>query len=223
MSFEYGLSSALNAVGFIHTLKEVLYQIGLNIPASIFSYDIAGFVRINPLACLLVFALTLIMLKGIKESIFVNNILTVSILGFFAYCNVLGLVIFDGSVATPFFKGGAQGVMRGAALCFYGYTSFEQPITVSEEAINPRKDLPKSLTAQIVIETVQYSILAYLVSGFIPTNQIHESTMIPNALLTLGYSSHAYVILIGTLIGMVPSILDSLIVSRHKPSLTRLL
>lgn len=65
MSFEYGLSSALNAVGFIHTMKEVLYQIGLNLPASIFSYEITGFVQINPLACLLVLALTLIMLKGI--------------------------------------------------------------------------------------------------------------------------------------------------------------
>jgi len=65
MSFEYGLSSALNAVGFIHTMKEVLYQIGINLPASIFSYDITDFVQINPLACLLVLALTLIMLEGI--------------------------------------------------------------------------------------------------------------------------------------------------------------
>ena len=75
--------------------------------------------------------------------------------------------------------------MKGAAVAFFGYTSFEQPITVAEEAINPQKDLPKSLTRQIMIETVQYSVLAYLVSGFINIDSIDsesENTMIPNAL-----------------------------------------
>jgi len=44
--------------------------------------------------------------------------------------------------------------MKGAAIAFFGYTSFEQPITVAEEAINPQRDLPKSLTRQIIIETL---------------------------------------------------------------------
>ena len=62
--------------------------------------------------------------------------------------------------------------MRAAAIVFFGYTSFEQPITVSEEAINPQRDLPKSLNIQILIETIQYSVLAYLVAGYLPLNQI---------------------------------------------------
>lgn len=40
MSFEYGLSSALNAVGFMHTVKVSLKEIGLKIPDIIFSYEI---------------------------------------------------------------------------------------------------------------------------------------------------------------------------------------
>lgn len=104
--------------------------------------------------------------------------------------------------------------MKGAALAFFGYTSFEQPITVAEEAINPKRDLPKSLTRQIMIETVQYSVLAYLVSGFINIDAIdpsNENTQIPDALKQNGYPWHGYMILIGTLIGMLPSVLDSLL------------
>jgi len=44
--------------------------------------------------------------------------------------------------------------MRGTALAFFGFTSFEQPITVAEGAIKSQKDLPKSLTLQILIETI---------------------------------------------------------------------
>ncbi len=40
--------------------------------------------------------------------------------------------------------------------------------------------------------------------------------MIPDALLGLGLPFNAYFILIGTLIGMVPTVLDSLLVSIWK-------
>lgn len=99
MSFEYGLSSALNAVGFIQTLKFALKEIGFNFPDWIFVYEVNSIVQINPLACLLVLALTLVMLKGIKESIMLNNVFTVTILGFYMYCNILSYSIFNKDVA----------------------------------------------------------------------------------------------------------------------------
>lgn len=67
-----------------------------------------------------------------------------------------------------------------------------------------------------MIETVQYSVLAYLVSGFIDIDAINdesENVIIPNALKSEGYPIHGYIILLGTLIGMLPTVLDSLLVS----------
>jgi amino acid transporter len=100
MSFEYGLSSALNAVGFMHTLKVILYEMGIMIPAYLISTNIYdNILSINPLATILILLLTLLMLRGIKESITVNNIFTVSILIFYMYANVLSVVIFDSNVS----------------------------------------------------------------------------------------------------------------------------
>jgi hypothetical protein len=65
-----------------------------------------------------------------------------------------------------------------------------------------------------MIETIQYSVLAYLVSGFIDIDKIDpssENTQIPNGLKDAGYPWHGYLILIGTLIGMFPAVLDSLL------------
>ena len=59
-------------------------------------------------------------------------------------------------------------------------------------------------------------MLAYLVSGFINIEKISassENTQIPDGLKEAGYPFHGYMILIGTLIGMLPTVLDSLLVS----------
>lgn len=83
MSFEYGLSSALNAVGFMEILNVALKTTGYDLPNYIFRCEVFGLFFINPMACVLILALTLLMLKGIEESIMVNNIFTISILIFF--------------------------------------------------------------------------------------------------------------------------------------------
>lgn len=84
MSFEYGLSAALNAVGFMHTLKITLYEMGIMIPDYYISTNIyKGVIAINPMATVLIIMLTILMLRGIKESIAVNNIFTVAIMIFF--------------------------------------------------------------------------------------------------------------------------------------------
>jgi amino acid transporter len=84
MSFEYGLSSALNAVGFMHTLRVSLKELGVYLPDYLVSTEIyKDFISINPLATVMILVLMFLLLRGIKESIIINNILTMSILVFF--------------------------------------------------------------------------------------------------------------------------------------------
>jgi hypothetical protein len=52
------------------------------------------------------------------------------------------------------------------------------------------------------------------VSGFINIDKIHtenENTIIPNGLKDAGYPVHGFIILLGTIIGMLPAVLDSLL------------
>jgi basic amino acid/polyamine antiporter, APA family len=126
MSFEYGLSSALNAVGFMHTLKVSLSEVGIDIPQVWISTDIYNnLLTVNPLATVMILVLMFLMLKGIKESIIVNNVLTMGIMIFYQYINLMSISIFDPLKAQPFFRNSYFGVMRGAAIAFFGYTSFE--------------------------------------------------------------------------------------------------
>jgi basic amino acid/polyamine antiporter, APA family len=89
----------------------------------------------------------------------------------------------------PFFLNGHFGVMKGASIAFLTYTRFESPITIAEEAKKPQKDIPRSLTTQIMIETVQYSLLGFLITGFVNIEDLTEkkgqisSTEVSDALI----------------------------------------
>ena len=53
-----------------------------------------------------------------------------------------------------------------------------------------------------------------MVSGFITNAHITEesqNTVIPKALMIEGYEVYSYIILFGTLIGMLPPVLDSML------------
>jgi hypothetical protein len=50
------------------------------------------------------------------------------------------------------------------------------------------------------------------VSGYVSNDDVTDDSMMPDALLLRGYSKHAYLILLGTLIGQIPTVLDSLLV-----------
>ena len=201
-------------------LRQFLSPFILNLPESLFSVDLLhSFFSINPLAALLVFLLMLIHLLGIRSSIRVNNFLTILILGFYQYANVLFLVLFDEQKvnSVPFYLNGHFGVLKGAAIAFLSYTSFETPITIAEEAKKPQMDIPRSLTRQILIETVQYSLLGYLITGFVNIEELTEkkgqisSTEVSDALIENGYHISGNLILVATLIGIVPTILDSIL------------
>lgn len=148
-----------------------------------------------------------------------NNFLTILIIGFYQYANVLFLVLFDDKKANsvPFFLNGHFGVLKGTAIAFLSYTSFETPITIAEEARKPQIDIPRSLITQILIEIVQFSLLAYLITGIVNIDELTEnkgqisSTKVSDDLIEKGYSISGNLILVATLVGIVPCILDSIL------------
>lgn len=57
------------------------------------------------------------------------------------------------------------GIMQGATLTYFGYTSFETSSTLTSEAINPLRDIPRSIIYTVVFCMIIYSITATSVVG----------------------------------------------------------
>jgi amino acid transporter len=157
LTLEYGMSAALNAIGFVHSIKQAFSHSGVELPLWLFEFPIYGTLKISIISCLTVLALTAFMLRGIEDSIKLNNFMTVIIIGFFLFCTSITAVNFDQSHWDTFKtteSSTLSGIFKACCISYFAYTSFEQPITVSEESVNPKKDIPQTLIIQVVFMTL---------------------------------------------------------------------
>jgi basic amino acid/polyamine antiporter, APA family len=166
-------------------------------------------------AFLVVMVLTVVLVRGIRESARTNNILVlvkiIAILAFiFAAASFIKPVYWH-----PFMPNGWTGMLSGGSIIFFTYIGFDSVSTAAEECKQPQRDLPFGILATLVACTLLYGGVAICLSGIVPWNSIMgDGAPVVNALKRLslqpGGSSLRWVelvVLIGAMLGMISSIL----------------
>jgi APA family basic amino acid/polyamine antiporter len=60
---------------------------------------------------------------------------------------------------------GIPGVIEASTILFFGYLGFDFITTISEEAKNPQRDVPKAIIISVVLSMVIYVIISFAVNG----------------------------------------------------------
>jgi basic amino acid/polyamine antiporter, APA family len=228
---EYAFSNMSVSVGFAAHIEALLEWFGIHPPLKWISpaylptglQDFAGkdlyqpgwHFGFNIPAFLVVMLLTVILVRGIRESARTNNILVlikmVAILAFiFAAASFIKPVYWH-----PFMPNGWTGMLSGGSIIFFTYIGFDSVSTAAEECKKPQRDLPIGILATLVACTLLYGGVAICLSGIVPWNSIMgDAAPVVNALKRLsiqpGGSSLRWVeliVLIGAMLGMISSIL----------------
>ena len=228
---EYAFSNMSVSVGFAAHIEALLEWFGLHPPIMWISpaylptglQDLAGHdlyapgwhFGFNIPAFLVVMVLTVVLVRGIRESARTNNILVlikiVAILAFiFAAASFIKPVYWH-----PFMPNGWTGMLSGGSIIFFTYIGFDSVSTAAEECNRPQRDLPFGILATLVACTVLYGGVAIVLSGIVPWQSIMgDGAPVVNALKRLslmpGGSSLRWVeliVLIGAMLGMISSIL----------------
>jgi len=128
----------------------------------------------NAPALLIVALVTLVLVRGVKESSWVNTLMVAIKLAVIALFLVVGLkYLKPGLWHTPTFApNGIKGISVGAAIIFFSYIGFDAVSTASEEAKNPQRDIPIGIIASLIICTVLYIAIALVLTGLIPWDQL---------------------------------------------------
>lgn len=122
---------------------------------------------VNLLAVLIVAAITLVLIWGIRESARVNAVMVcvkIVVLTFFV---VVGLYWVRPANWTPFAPNHWAGVNAGAAIVFFAYIGFDAVTTVAEETREPHRNMPIGIMASLLICTVFYVVVAAVFTGLI--------------------------------------------------------
>lgn len=122
-------------------------------------------------------------LRGTKESVRVNLVMTLIELSGLLLILVVGVVAVvqgdgDPGRATDLTTDGTTilGVMGGAALAFYALLGFEDSVNMAEEVDRPARTFPKALFLGLAITGVIYLAVAFVATLLVPTDTLQKST-----------------------------------------------
>ena len=179
---EYAVSNVAVAVGFSGYLKAQLASFGLVMPDKWSSAVFAGNhwtgAYFNFPAFLVVMILTVLLVRGVRESAETNNIMVVIKLGAIITFLVVGGVLVKPANWHPFMPSGFGGVITGGAIIFFTYIGFDSVSTAAEEAKQPQKDIPIGIIASLIVCTILYVGVAVVLLGMMPFPLFRSGTQV---------------------------------------------
>jgi APA family basic amino acid/polyamine antiporter len=209
---EYAVSNMAVAVGFSAYFNDLLNVLfGITVSPQWTTPILVGNTRtgswFNIPSFLVVLALTVLLVRGVRESAGANNFMVV--------VKVVAILIFVLGTARavntenwhPFFPNGMPGVMTGAAIVFFTYIGFDSVSTAAEECRNPQRDLPFGIIVSLVVCTVLYVTVSLVLTGVAHWQTLASAAPVAEALKKLGYNTIRICVGIGALMGMVSSLL----------------
>ena len=116
-------------------------------------------------AFLIIFILTVLLVRGIRESAEANNIMVAIKIGAILIFLVVGGALVNPSNWKPFAPSGFGGIVTGGAIVFFTYIGFDSVSTAAEESRNPQRDLPFGIIASLIVCTVLYVGVSIVLLG----------------------------------------------------------
>lgn len=158
-------------------------------------------------AMFIVLVLTLLLIKGVKESTrFASIMVAINLLIITSFI-IVGSFYVKPENWTPFAPNGFSGVFMGAFLIFFAYIGFDAISTTAEETENPQRDLPIGILGTLLICTVLYIGVALVLTGTVPFGSIDTQAPIAHAMHYIGKDWFAGLISVGALCGLTSVLL----------------
>ena len=209
---EYVVSNVVVAIGFSAYTKAQLSSFGLNLPdrwsTPVWESGHWTGAYFNVPAFLIIFILTVLLVRGIRESARANNVMVAIKIGAILIFLVVGGALVNTSNWKPFAPSGFGGIVTGGAIVFFTYIGFDSVSTAAEECKNPQRDLPIGIIATLVACTLLYIAVVVVLTGLVKWDTlVDDAAPVVNTLKKLHFTGVRLVVLIGALMGMISSLL----------------
>jgi len=169
---EYAVGAATVGISWSRYLVKFLEGFGVSLPHSLTVGPWDGGI-INLPAVFIIVLMSLLLMKGTKESAFVNSIivgLKITVVLVFIF---LGWKYIKNDNYHPYIPDnsgkfgdfGFSGIIRAAAIVFFAYIGFDAVSTAAQEAKNPKRDMPWGILGSLAICTVLYILFAHVMTG----------------------------------------------------------
>ncbi len=146
---------------------------------------------VNLPAFLIVALVTTVLVWGVRESSRSNNLIVLLKLGIIFFFIAVGTAYLKPENFTSFggfLPNGWGGVSSAAAIIFFAYIGFDAVSTAAEETKDPGKSMPFGILMSLLICTLIYVVVALVMVGMAPWNQLGTAEPMITALTFAGGS-----------------------------------
>jgi APA family basic amino acid/polyamine antiporter len=187
---EYAIGAATVGIAWSEYLNKLLEYMGLHVPYawchSPFEklHDASGALAahgiLNAPALFIVFVLSLLLIRGIRESAFVNGLIVITKVAIVVLFIVIGWGFINPANHRPYIPppgtyvdaqgvahnfGGLMGILGAGGVVFFAFIGFDAVSTAAQEAKKPRRDMPIGILGSLCICTVLYILFAHVLTG----------------------------------------------------------
>ncbi|MEW6282734.1 MAG: amino acid permease [Candidatus Eremiobacterota bacterium] len=218
---EYAVGNVAVAISWAEYFKSTLDSVGISLPAwfstapgSATPEMLAAAphvwgvpIMFNLPAAVIVLLLTWLLVRGIRESAGVNNLMVLLKLAIIAFFIALGVLHVDGANYQPFLPNGFQGVLVAAGIIFFAYIGFDAVSTVAEETENPGRNLPIGMLGSLVICTAIYVAVAAVLTGMAPYGELGTADPMAHVFERIGMTWASGIIAGGAVVALTAVLL----------------
>ncbi|WP_300489895.1 amino acid permease [Flavobacterium sp.] len=171
---EYAVGAATVSISWSRYLTKFLDGYGIHLSEQLTHSPFEGGL-INIPAVLIVMVMSLVLMRGTKESALVNGIIVLLKVTVVLVFIALGWQYIRPENYTPYIpentgtfgEFGFTGIIRAAAIVFFAYIGFDAVSTAAQEAKNPKRDMPIGILLSLIICTVLYILFAHVMTGVV--------------------------------------------------------
>lgn len=169
---EYSVAAMTVSISWSRYLLGFFSDIGIHLPPSLTACPWDGGVMNIP-ALLIVVAISLLLIRGTKESAAFNIIIVTLKIGVIVAFVILGWKYINTDNYSPFIpentgnmgEFGISGIFRGAAIVFFAYLGFDVVSTTAQETKNPKRNMPIGILGTLGACLILYILFAYVMTG----------------------------------------------------------
>jgi len=195
---EYLFACSTVAVGWSGYMQSLLHGWGFDLPQHLTQptlehingeWVLTGSLFNFPAVCIVVIIATLL-LCGVKQSTWVNNVIVIIKVSVILMFIGFGLSYVDTSNWVPYIPEntgefgyfGWSGIIRGAAIVFFSYLGFDALATVAQETRNPQRDMPKGILISLAICALLYVAVTAVLTGIVKFDRLNVDAPIALAI-----------------------------------------
>ena len=138
-------------------------------------YGTLAYGHINLPALLIVAIISIILIRGIKQSAFANAIMVITKVTVVLVFIAVGFFYINYDNYHPYFppntgtfgEFGWSGILRAAGVVFFAFIGFDAVSTAAQETKSPQKSLPIGILGSLIICTILYILFSFVMTGLV--------------------------------------------------------